>query len=144
MQTATDQIMNIDATPKLHSLLSIFVAVAIGGALASGFLVYQNFIASNRQADAKRSIALFLAIGLIALITAWHTPPDFLSFMLSVGIPQITVTVLAAWNLQAALFAAHRVVGGSFRSVAFAFVVGFIANVVIKGLFYGISLATTA
>lgn len=143
MQTATDQIVNIDATPKLHSLLSISVAVAIGGALAGGFLVYQNFIASNRLADAKRSIALFLAIGLIALITAWHTPPDFLSFMLSVGIPQIAVTVLAAWNLQAALFAAHHAVGGSFRSVAFALAVGIIANVVIKGLFYGISLATT-
>lgn len=136
--------MNIDASPKLHSLLSISVAVAIGGALASGFLVYQNFIALNRKADAKRSIALFLAIGLIALFIAWHTPSDFLSFMLSVGMPQIAVTVLAAWNLQAALIAAHHAAGGSFRSVVFALVVGVIANVVIKGLFYGISLAMTA
>lgn len=124
---------------KLHSLFSIGLAALVGGAFASGYLIYKNFVTVNQTAEAKRSIALFSVIGLVALFTAWNTPTDFLSFMLSVGIPQITVVSLAAWNLQAALLSMHRSVGGKLRSLWFAFFVGASVNAVIKILFYGIS-----
>ena len=126
---------------KLHSLFSIGLAALIGGALASGYLVYRNFVLVNQVPEAKRSIALFFVIGMVALVAAWHTPPDFLSFMLSVGLPQIAVVLLAAWNLQAHALAAHRTVGGKFRSLWFAFLIGAAVNAVIKGFFYGISVA---
>lgn len=132
---------DVSTSPRLHSLFSISLAASVGGAFASGYLIYKNFVLINRAAEAKRSIALFSAIGMVALFSAWHTPPDFLSFMLSVGLPQIAVVVLAAWNLQANVFAAHRYIDGKFRSLWFAFAIGALVNVAIKGLFYGISVA---
>lgn len=133
--------ISTETSQKLHGLLSIGLAASVGGAFASGYLIYKNFSATNRAPAAKRSIWLFSVIGLIALFSTWNTPPDVLSFMLSVGVPQIAVVVLIAWNLQANLFASHKAAGGAFRSVWFAFVPGVIANVTIKGLFYGISVA---
>lgn len=75
VQTAADQIASVGGSPRLHSLLSIALAVTVGGALASGFLIYRNFVLANRDAAAKRSISLF-AIGLIALFTAWNISSD--------------------------------------------------------------------
>jgi hypothetical protein len=144
LPTLDGNLQNVDASPKLNSLVSIGVAATIGGALASGFLVYKNLAAANRAVEARRSIPLFVVIGFIALFAAWHLPSDFLSFTLWIGIPQISVVVLAAWNLQAPLFAAHRSTGGKFRSLWFALFVGVIVNAAIKGLFYGISVASVA
>ena len=134
-------LQSVDASPRLNSLVSIAAAATIGGAFASGFLVYRNFAATNRLVEARRSVVLFVVIGLIALFAAWHLPSDFLSFTLWIGIPQISVVVLAAWNLQASLLAAHRSTGGEFRSLWFALLIGAIANAAIKAMFYGISVA---
>lgn len=127
---------------ELYGLSSIASAALIGGAFASGYLVYRNLSAANLRKDAKRAAALFSVIGVIALFSTWHTPPDFLSFMLFVGIPQIAVVVAAAWALQAAVLSSHRAAGGKLRSLWFALVPGVVANVSIKVLFYGISIAT--
>ena len=141
VQASVSNTSSNEASPELHGLWSIGLATFIGGALASGYLIHKNFSMVKRREDAKRSIALFAALGIVALFSAWNTPPDIVSFLLSIGLPQTTIVVLAAWNLQTTLFSIHRSTGGKFRSVWFALIPGAIANIAIKGLFYGISVA---
>jgi len=122
------------------------MAAVIGGAFAVGYLAFQNFRAIGQHSKAKWVLFGFIIGGVIALWVAWHTPPDFLSFQLSVGIPQLVVALLAASLLHGTLLSAHREAGGAFRSKWFAFGIGVFSNLAIKALFYALSsvLAQTA
>jgi len=124
-----------------HSSFAIGVATFFGGAFAAAYLVYRNFVVLGEPDRAKRGAAWFVAGGALALYVAWHTPPDLISFQLSVGIPQLVAVLCAVRYCQGRAIATYRAAGGKFRSGWFAFAVGVVANVSIKVVFYGLALA---
>jgi len=125
-------------TRRLHSFVAIAIAAFFGGAIAAGYLVFLNFNLIGQSKRANRSLAAFTIGGLVALYVAWHTPPDIISFQITVGIPQFVVVCLAAWYLQGALLNSHRSFGGVFRSKWFAFGIAILCNASIKVLFYAL------
>ena len=123
---------------RLHSFGAIVIAAFFGGAIAAGYLAFLNFRLVGQPKRAVHALAAFTIGGLIALYVAWHTPPDFLSFQLSVGIPQLIASCLAAWYLQGSLLNGHRSFGGAFRSKWFAFGIALLCNASINLLFYAL------
>jgi len=73
------------------------------------------------------------------MYVTWHTPPDVISFMLSVGIPQLILVTLAAWFMQGQALRDFRQRGGQMRSNFVGLGVGIAANLVIKAAFYLVS-----
>ena len=124
---------------RLHTLSAIGVATFFGGPFAAGYLIYRNFISLGQPRRAKQAIGRFGAGGLAALYVAWHTPADVISFMLSVGIPQLVVVLVASRLMQGQAIAAHRLAGGAMHSNWFAMAVGIAMGLAVKALFYGVS-----
>jgi len=125
--------------PRLHSLSAIGLATFFGGPFAAGYLIYRNYSSLGQPSKANQAIGWFGAGGLAALYVAWHTPPDFISFMLSVGIPQLVVVLVASRLMQGKAIAAHRLAGGEMQSSWFAIAVGIAMGLAVKALSYGVS-----
>jgi RsiW-degrading membrane proteinase PrsW (M82 family) len=125
--------------PRLHSLSAIGVATFFGGPFAAGYLIYRNFIGLGQPRRAKQAIVWFGAGGLAALYVTWHTPADVISFMLSVGIPQLVVVLVATRLMQGQAIAAHRLAGGEMHSNWFALAAGIAIGMSVKALLYGVS-----
>jgi amino acid permease len=129
----------IPKLPRLNGLSAIGIATFFGGPLAAGYLVYLNFKGLGLPKKAVKAAGWFGIGGLIALYMTWTTPPDFLSFMLAVGLPQLIAVLAVSQVTQGKVIAMHRTAGGAFRSNWFALTVGIAANLLITALLWGLS-----
>jgi hypothetical protein len=124
---------------RLHSLSAIGIAAFLGGPFAAGYLVHRNFIRLGHRKNASQALGWFGAGGVLALYVAWHTPADVISFMLSVGFPQLITVLVATRIVQGQAITAHRLAGGQMHSNWFAVAPSVAVSLVTKALFYGLS-----
>lgn len=125
--------------PRLHSLAAIGIATLLGGPFAAGYLVHRNFMGLGHRRSANLALGWFGAGGLLALYVAWHTPPDVISFMLSVGFPVLIAVLVATRIMQGQAIKSHRLAGGPMHSNWFALVPGIAACLAINALSYGLA-----
>ena len=124
---------------RLHSISAIGLATFFGGPFAAGYLINRNYTSLGQPSKANQAIGWFGAGGLAALYVAGHTPPDVISFMLSVGIPQLVVVLVASRLMQGQAIGAHRRAGGEMHSNWFAMAIGIAIDLAFKALSYGVS-----
>ena len=125
---------------ELSKLSGIGIAAFIGGGFAAGFLIYENYKLLGLAGKARQTIWIFGCIGLLFLYVAWNTPPDLISAMLSIGIPQLVIILISVKMMQGSVLSLHMENDGKFRSNRHALAIGIAVNLLIKAGFYGISL----
>jgi hypothetical protein len=125
--------------PRLFKTSGVALAALLGGALAAGYLTYRNLMSQGRPQSAKRAAIVFGLLAIAFLVAAWYTPPDLISQLLSVGIPQLVLVLFAKRWLQGPSIGSPPVL---FRSNWLAVGVGVLGNVATKVLFFVLGLAT--
>ena len=102
--------------PRLHRVTSVAIAVALGGALAGGYLVVRNLVALGRPHRAWLAAGLFGAMFLSTVLVQLRWPASFFVAQLVVGLPRLAVATAIAWLLQWRFLRAHKRAQGRFRS----------------------------
>ena len=124
---------------RLHSQSAIGIATFFGGPFAAGYLVYRNYVRLGLRSKANQVFGWFSAGGLVSLYATWKTPPDFISFMLMVGLPQLVAVLVVSQILQGRAIATHRSAGGAIASNWFALVVAIAGNILVTAAVYVLS-----
>jgi ABC-type Na+ efflux pump permease subunit len=129
--------------PALFKNNGIALATFVGGSFATAYLVRKNMLGAGRRKEAREALVIFGSIGAAFVVVATRTPPDLISSLLSIGIPQFLLVLVVLRLTRFGDFSEHALGGGAWRSNWHAFTVGFAANLLLKALFYCTSLLWT-
>ena len=129
--------------PALFKNSGIAIATFVGGSFATAYLVRKNMREVGRPKDANEVLVIFGSIGAAFIVVASRTPPDLISSLLGIGIPQFLLALAVLKFTRYGEFSEHALSGGLLRSNWQALAVGLAANLVLKSLFYCTGLLWT-
>jgi hypothetical protein len=129
--------------PALFKSTGIAIATFVGGSFAAAYLVRKNMLDVGLPKEAREATVIFGSIGAAFLVVASRTPPDLISFVLGIGIPQLLLVLAVLRFTRFGNFSEHASSGGAVRSNWQAFAVGLAASLLLKTLFYCTSLLWT-
>ena len=124
----------------LFKSTGVAIATFVGGSFATTYLVRKNLLDTGRPEEARKATVIFGSIGAAFLVVASRTPPDLISSLLIVGIPQFLLVLAVLRLTRFGDFSGHVFSGAAVRSNWQAFVVGVTVNLLLKASFYCTSL----
>ncbi|WP_442037127.1 hypothetical protein [Pseudoduganella sp. RAF19] len=114
----------------------IAIATFVGGSFATAYLVRRNMLDAGRAEEAREAAVIFGSIGAAFVVVASRTPPDLISSLLGIGIPQFLLVLAVLRLTRYGDFSGGASIGAELRSNWHAFGIGFAVNLLLKGLFY--------
>jgi hypothetical protein len=122
--------------PALFKNTGIAIATFVGGSFATAYLVRKNMRDAGRPTEAREALVIFGSIGVAFLVVASRTPPDLISSLLGIGIPQFLLVLAILRLTRYGDFSEHALSGGLLRSNWYALAIGLASNLLMKAFFY--------
>lgn len=126
----------MDDRTALFKNTGIALATFVGGGFVTAYLVRKNMRDAGRPKEASEAVVIFGSIGAAFLVVASRTPPDLISSLLGIGIPQFLLVLAVLRLTRYGDFSSEKSNGAEQRSNWYAFAVGLAVNFLLKGLFY--------
>lgn len=131
---------NTTETIKLHSSLSIAIGSFIGGPLAAGFLIGENYRMLDEPKKASTSMIVSIMATIILIVLAILIPYD----NNSIGIIMSFIYAIIAHNIteskQGEILTKHKYFGNLFFSVWNAIGVGIVAMIMLIAFLFLLAL----
>ncbi|WP_221403900.1 hypothetical protein [Pseudoduganella umbonata] len=124
------------ARTALFKNTGIALAAFVGGGFATAYLVRKNMRDAGHPKEASEALVIFGSIGAAFVVVASRTPPDLISSLLGIGIPQFVLLLAVLRLTRYGDFSEATSNGAELRSNWHAFAVGVAVNLLLKGLFY--------
>jgi hypothetical protein len=137
-----DQILddNLGVVPqgKLYRDRNLWIATFLGGPLAAGYIIAENFKALSEPSNASKTWIYSTLISLVVLVMAFYIPASVPFPNQIIPIISIVISHLILTNLQGSKIKKHIEAGGQlysgWRSVAIGLIFLVITIVIILGV----------
>jgi hypothetical protein len=135
----TNQEKNKTKGLKLYSQKAIGIATFLGGPLAAGYLVRENYLELNKPDEAKNALIYGLLATVVVFGFIFMLPDNIADKIPNQIIPIIYTAIIYALveNTQGKILKLHKELGNEFISVWKAVLIGFISLLLLISVIFG-------
>lgn len=128
-----EEIVNATENTKLYKSKHIGIATFLGGPLAAGYLMYENFKALQRPISARNAIIIGSVSTIILFVTLFSIPEDIIDKIPSIIIPSVYTAIIyyLVQKYQGDTLEKHEKNNNPFFSIWRAIGIGLISLIII-------------